>query len=188
MPPTRFLRPLEVAARPSSQTASALYVCSTCRRQCHPAAAAVSLCPQTLRKASSNASFTEKLRRKVWGTDNPPGLKDPYGGESLLERKLREKGLRKEEADAAVEEAEAEAASEHETVAPEQESVSPTAVEDPDYVPATSWEGLPVVGRTQKLWENQPGEKDMYWSYVFLFWIGSHRRMPSWLIFCMTFC
>ena len=42
---------------------------------------------QTRRHAGSGSTpFTERLRRRIWGTDNPPGLKDPYGGEGVIAR------------------------------------------------------------------------------------------------------
>ena len=46
--------------------------------------------------------LTEKLRRKIWGTDNPPGLEDPYGDRSVFDQsKKKERRLEKEERDAA---------------------------------------------------------------------------------------
>ncbi|KAH8592508.1 ribosomal subunit 39S-domain-containing protein [Bisporella sp. PMI_857] len=51
--------------------------CATCKHQ----ATSFSTC------STRNAVFdTEKIRKKIWGTDEPPGLKDPYGGESVVER------------------------------------------------------------------------------------------------------
>jgi hypothetical protein len=39
----------------------------------------------TRRHAGSGSTpFTEKIRRRLWGTDNPPGLADPYGGEGVI--------------------------------------------------------------------------------------------------------
>lgn len=82
------------------------YVCKNCRRR-------VQLLSQLIKSqqrpaSNQNIPFTEKLRRRIWGTDNPPGLKDPYGGPSFLERrKLRaEEQKRSEEQRAELEAAE----------------------------------------------------------------------------------
>jgi hypothetical protein len=56
------------------------YSCSTCHRQ----APLFSTSP--LRRDEEKTAFTEKLRRKIWGTENPPGLQDPYGGGSFLDK------------------------------------------------------------------------------------------------------
>src|SRR5436190_15388265 len=80
--------------------------------------------PSTIRHNSSGSiPFTEKVRRKLWGTDNPPGLKDPYGGEGFLEKARRK---RKEPA---LEEV------------VEEEEPAPEA----DVVPATAQESAPVT-------------------------------------------
>lgn len=87
-PPARLIKPLETPSLRNSK--KALYVCSNCRydvsvnqqQQQH----------QTRRHASGGSTpFTEKLRRRIWGTDNPPGLKDPYGGEGVIEREWKKR-------------------------------------------------------------------------------------------------
>src|SRR5699024_6577630 len=74
---------------PPAHLSKSLFVCSTCRQQFRPQTlgAVYSNC----RNASGSTPFTEKIRRKIWGTDNPPGLKDPYGGEGFVEKALRER-------------------------------------------------------------------------------------------------
>ena len=72
MRPSARLLGLEV---PSSRT---LYVCSSCRQEARPRPV---LARQFLRNASTSSGstpLTEKVRRKLWGTENPPGMKDPY--------------------------------------------------------------------------------------------------------------
>ncbi|PGH05681.1 hypothetical protein GX51_02841 [Blastomyces parvus] len=155
--PARLLGPLEATP---SRISSALYVCSTCRRQC---------VPQSLRSLNhqfqfrqytpSNSSqsngngdlpLTEKLRRKIWGTDKPPGVKDPYGSESQLDH-----------VDPAVESSETEPLYESEMGEEEQE-VRVATLEDKDegkYKGADTWDGLKQVGAEQ-WWELPPKAED----------------------------
>lgn len=139
MRPSARLLSLEVSG---SRT---LYVCSSCRQEARPRPV---LARQFLRNASSSSGttpLTEKVRRKLWGTENPPGLKDPYGGPGALERKLKgDQNVQEEGAGAGevVELAEAEAA-------------ETAGRDDADYVPATSWEGIERIGHLGG-WENYP--------------------------------
>jgi hypothetical protein len=63
------------------------YICASCR---HQALRQHILPTQWMRNASSGLPFTERLRRAMWGTDKPPGMKDPYGGPSYFERRRQE--------------------------------------------------------------------------------------------------
>ncbi len=77
-----------------SQLTRSAYICSSCR---HHALRQRIANQQSLRHASSsNIPFTERIRGKIWGTDNPPGLADPYGGPSFLERRQRERALQRQ--------------------------------------------------------------------------------------------
>ncbi|ODM17172.1 hypothetical protein SI65_07571 [Aspergillus cristatus] len=138
MRPSARLLSLEVSG---SRT---LYVCSSCRQEARPRPV---LARQFLRNASSGSTpLTEKVRRKLWGTENPPGLKDPYGGPGALEKKLRGNQNVQEEGAAEVESA-------------EPAEVAETAGrEDPDYVPATSWEGIEKIGHLGG-WQNYPASQ-----------------------------
>lgn len=167
----RLIAPLEVVPYRAS---SARYVCSTCRRQFLPRCTSQSLFSRRHNSSDSNNNnsgslpFSEKVRRKIWGTDNPPGLKDPYGGESFLEKRLREKREAK-----AAEEAQREP--ELEYVAEEQltaASEAPTA-EPTEYVPATTWDSLEHVGTSGKWWEYPPTPADQFAAYVTLSFHGS---------------
>ncbi|MCJ1398922.1 hypothetical protein MMC11_002123 [Xylographa trunciseda] len=85
--------------------------------------------------------YTEKIRRKIWGTQNPPGQADPYGDASILDQS---KGQPPE-------------------LEPEPEGVSqvsttgdkslPSSTAYADYVPATTWEGLDQIGGATGWWE-----------------------------------
>lgn len=74
---------LITAAGTIAKSSSTPYVCASCRGR-----AVIPSRAQQQTRLNSDVPFTEKLRRKIWGTDNPPGLKDPYGGPSFLERRM----------------------------------------------------------------------------------------------------
>lgn len=135
---------------PQAHLSKTLFVCSTCRQKSRPQTVGV---PSNCRNASGSTPFTEKIRRKIWGTDNPPGLADPYGGESFIERALRKR--RGKEAVEAKPEPELEPEPE-----PEPEPVETTPPDE--YVAATTWEGLEEVGSLKKWWEEKPTELDRY--------------------------
>ncbi|KAE8374954.1 ribosomal subunit 39S-domain-containing protein [Aspergillus bertholletiae] len=151
MRPSLRLLNLEVSSLQGSRT---LYVCSVCRQEARPRPL---VARQFLRNASNATPITERVRRKIWGTDNPPGLKDPYGGEGVLERKFKKdqparQGEESENLDQATEEAQAE--SEADLAAAEA------------YEPATSWEGLPRVGHLGRWSDLPPSETDGYESFM----------------------
>lgn len=151
-PAVRLLQPLEA---PSLQLSKSLYVCSNCRQDFLLPRASASPQTQTRRHASSgNVPFTEKVRRKLWGTDNPPGLKDPYGGEGVIERAIRKRtqGDVEEQKQEPEQEAAVERLPETETeIAPPQE-----------YTPATTWDGLERVGHLGRWSDFPPTEADEY--------------------------
>src|SRR5579871_3007133 len=78
---------------------------------------------------------SERLRRSIWGTDKPPGLKDPYRGPSTDQfnaaKEIEEMELK-----------EGEVLEETET----RLSKAPAPVYDASYVPAKTWDGLEEVG------------------------------------------
>ncbi|KAE8308390.1 ribosomal subunit 39S-domain-containing protein [Aspergillus transmontanensis] len=151
MRPSLRLLNLEVSSLQGSRT---LYVCSVCRQEARPRPL---VARQFLRNASNTTPITERVRRKIWGTDNPPGLKDPYGGEGALERKFRKDQPAKQE-----EEPENLAqASEQTQVENEAELASAEA-----YEPATTWEGLQRVGHLGRWSDLPPSEADVYESFM----------------------
>lgn len=150
------MRLLTLEATPLQGT-RARYVCSGCRQETRPRPL---VARQFLRNASSDDSTTEKVRRKLWGTDNPPGMKDPYGGEGQIEKHFRKGQASKqgEQKDAAAEEAAEEAAKEE-----EEEDLDFTS---DDYEPASTWKGLDRIGHLGK-WTDLPRkERDTFTSYV----------------------
>jgi hypothetical protein len=134
---------LEVSPIQGSRT---LYVCSTCRQEVRPRPVLVR---QFLRNASNATLLTERVRRKIWGTDNPPGLKDPYGGEGVLERKWKKQPEQQDEEPAR---ASTEAL----------ETQSEDVLSSDTYEPATTWEGLPRVGHLGKWSDLPPTEADVF--------------------------
>lgn len=127
---------------------SSIYICPSCRRSDIPRGFARD---QRRHASNKNLPFTERLRRKIWGTDNPPGLKDPYGGPSFLERRRAEREGRKLP--------EPEEAGEHyDSVVP---SNTPEA-HSAEYVPATTWDGLEHIGGTGHWSETEPTSHDVY--------------------------
>ncbi|RJE27358.1 Ribosomal subunit 39S [Aspergillus sclerotialis] len=90
---------------------------------------------------NSSDKFSERVRRRLWGTDNPPGLKDPYGGQGVLERRWsgRQQPEEAEEADHDVD------------IAPPE-----------DYVEAKTWDGLQRIGHLGKWSDLPPRKEDTY--------------------------
>ncbi|PWY69571.1 hypothetical protein BO70DRAFT_365844 [Aspergillus heteromorphus CBS 117.55] len=143
MRPSLRLLNLEV---PSLQGSRALYVCSGCRQEARPRPIAAR---QFLRHASNADSLSERVRRKIWGTDNPPGEKDPYGGQGVLERKFSKQQPPKQE-----------------EVAEQPEEVEDLTLTDASYEPATTWAGLERVGHLNR-WNDYPrSEADTYESFA----------------------
>lgn len=138
-PSTRLLS-LELSSRTASRP---LYVCSSCRHEPFPRPF---VAHHQIRPNST--SVTENLRRKLWGTENPPGLKDPYGGKSALEKKWGRKGQSAAETDADTDEIE------------EGDIAPPDA-----YVPATTADELPRIGHLGKWSDYPPTEADVYRRY-----------------------
>jgi len=147
----------------TGQLVSLPYICRSCR---HLALRQHLAQRQSLRHASSKEiPFTEKIRRKIWGTDNPPGLADPYGGESFFERRRKERALQKEA---------------HKPKELEEEHAPPATVarhggtlraidEDADsdyvhkeYVPAETWDGLEHVGHKGHWQDIPPKPEDVF--------------------------
>ena len=155
MRPSARLLNLEVASLQGPRT---LYVCSACRQEARPRASL--LARQFPRHASSSSNeaspLTERVRRKLWGTDKPPGLKDPYGGRSVLEQKFgRNEAVEQQEGE---EGGRARSQLEVEEGQPEEDGAAVGA----DYVPAASWEGLERVGHLGRWSDVPPSVEDEY--------------------------
>ncbi|KAI9833173.1 MAG: hypothetical protein M1819_003796 [Sarea resinae] len=67
-------------------------ICPTCSRWRQPSqqrAAFSTSYAGLARQGSGSTPFTERIRRKIWGTDAPPGQEDPYGQAGLIESRWR---------------------------------------------------------------------------------------------------
>lgn len=107
---------------------------------------------QSSRSKSSNLPFTERLRRKIWGTDNPPGLEDPYGGPGYFERRRqRQRGERGAQEGREIPAPQSAPIDSSEPVLNESAPWRSVPIDDPElvdpaYVPAETWDGLEHVG------------------------------------------
>lgn len=81
---------------------------------------------------------TDKLRKKIWGSETPPGQEDPYGGESSFDRKRRE---REQE----TREREQESGEGREPEPGPEENVKDSE-DQTEYVEVTTAKGLEIVG------------------------------------------
>ena len=109
------------------------YIRTQCRNHAIKQAQRATITTSASRAAEQNGQlpFSEKLRRKIWGTDTPPGQADPYtkqpkdvkGASASEERGTHENS---------------------------------TLVADPqlDYVPASTWDGLEQIGGATGWWED----------------------------------
>ncbi|KAL3424184.1 hypothetical protein PVAG01_03465 [Phlyctema vagabunda] len=89
-------------------------------------------------RTNDRVPITEKVRQRIWGTDKPPGLEDPYGDGSILDKTKKQP-----QQDEIVDEF------------PVEEQAVTNGVE-PDmstYEAATTWDGLEKVGGFGKWWQ-----------------------------------
>ncbi|RQM04578.1 hypothetical protein DH86_00004218 [Scytalidium sp. 3C] len=85
-------------------------------------------------RTADKLPFTEKVRRRIWGTDKPPGQADPYGGGSVFDRSKPQY--------------------ENEVQEREERQASRTVPTDlSGYEPAANWDGLEMVGGWGNWWK-----------------------------------
>lgn len=118
------------------------YVCFRCQQRAFassPARASPpNSSPQSTNAGSTNDpnSFTERLRRKIWGTpdpsaeSSPPVPEDPYGDKSIRARD--DQGSK--------------------TLIDQPDPSAP--IDMGDYVPASTWDGLETTGGREGWWED----------------------------------
>ena len=108
------------------------YVCLQCRLRTSAATRTTNSSISLTYTPRRHASWvnTDKLRKKIWGTETPPGQEDPYVRESESDRTRREREQENEEA------------KELES-APEKK---PESAPEDEYVEATTAKGLKRVG------------------------------------------
>ncbi|RDW60389.1 uncharacterized protein DSM5745_10847 [Aspergillus mulundensis] len=161
------MRLLNVEVATHLQGSRTRYVCSTCRQEARPRPF---VARQFLRHASdNNTPITERVRRKLWGTDNPPGLKDPYGGEGVFEKKFGKGSLAQKQGGAPGSD---EGAAENQAATAEGGDVAEEAI-DGEYLPATTWEGLDRIGHLGRWNDLPPNPEDAFTSF------SSNRRLTK---------
>ncbi len=106
------------------------YTCAACRVQ------TTSFSTSTTRRAVLD---TEKWRKKIWGTEKPPGAKDPYGGPSAAEIYAAER--------------KGQPIKQPKPKAPRAPKAS--NIDMSTYLEADSWEGLEEVGGKGIWWMNR---------------------------------
>ncbi|KFY59076.1 hypothetical protein V496_05807 [Pseudogymnoascus sp. VKM F-4515 (FW-2607)] len=124
----RVVRAERAIGRILSTPSSTQFTCAACRQHAAPFST----------RASLKAVDMEKWRKKLWGTDKPPGAADPYGGPGAAEIYEAERKARKGE-----------------TVV---EKTSTSPAEDWDmsaYEPADNWAGLEEVGGRGVWWSGR---------------------------------
>src|SRR5436305_15318027 len=96
--------------------------CANCRLSAFNTISTATFSTSSLLSADNQStSITEKLRRKIWGTDKPPGPEDPYSGKSVFDRIREKRGGKKRN-----------------------KETSPS--KNIGYVEATTWDGLEWIG------------------------------------------
>ena len=109
------------------------YLYAACKYQAKP------FSTSPIRRAPAKTPFTEKVRQRIWGTDQPPGQEDPYGDASVFDK--TKKGTQEVEV-------------EH-----YEEPQAPVTAETPEieastnYQPAYTWDGLEEVGVSDEEWD-----------------------------------
>ena len=135
------------------------FICLQCRLRASQAVRTFKPSITLLHASRRHAGWTstEGLRKKIWGSENPPGQEDPYGKESVFDQKRRER------------EQERERGKELEP-APEAEAEAETPEDETEYVEGTTTEGLKTVGGPgwgRKEWEMKEGNS--FQGYVQLY-------------------
>ena len=125
-----------IAARASPRSP---YICLQCQRQASTVVRRATPRLQTSlppRRSASTVPFSERIRRKIWGTDAPPGQDNPYGAPGSFEQQRNERLGRQNEQDP-----------------PDEDNTrQPAIVEQPQEAldsegnDATTWEGMRVIG------------------------------------------
>ncbi|KAH7330232.1 ribosomal subunit 39S-domain-containing protein [Rhexocercosporidium sp. MPI-PUGE-AT-0058] len=129
----RLDRSIDLLRTGATVQAPSTYLCTACKHHAAPFSTSVA--------RDAKVSMTEKLRRKIWGTDSPPGLEDPYGDKSVFDQtKKRQREQQSEEQKAAAR-----------LRSQEFKANRPPKSE---YKPATTWDGLRTLGHLEDRWAN----------------------------------
>ena len=179
-----LLRLLPRSSSPCTQIRSqSTFICKQCRKQAlSPGSTLLHATYVPRRYASSGGDkdesekekipYTEKLRRKIWGTDLPPGQKDPYAKLSPEQRQQEIEERELQRAERELEEDNERLAREGKTIAAVEPEIRTESEEvdvddlvlDPEegYVPALSADGLERLGGATGWWEGAWDSENQY--------------------------
>ena len=162
------------------------YVCQSCRRHLQKPPK-----PNGQQVRHAMGPYSRYFRKKIWGTDNPPGLDDPYGP-GFAERRqarLEEQAEAKRRQNLTADERTAEDVAE--TAAEEHVQTNTTYLDvgdslpnepfedDPEvaaeYKPADTWDGLEHIGHKGDWKDMAPKPGDHYDPWVY-FRVSSSER------------
>ncbi|KAL2067340.1 hypothetical protein VTL71DRAFT_1765 [Oculimacula yallundae] len=140
---SRLDRSIDLLRARTTVQSPSTYLCSACKHHASP------FSTSALRAADRKLSLTDRLRRNIWGTDNPPGLDDPYGDKSVFDQTHKNEQKRQ--------------VAEQEKKKAARKSKKESAEDSWDnYVEASTWDGLETVGFTKQPW----AEEHNYQSFV----------------------
>jgi hypothetical protein len=150
----RLERSIDLVKARTSAKSKSTYLCSACRNHTSP------FSTSTIRAAK--VPYTEKIRQKIWGTDQPPGQKDPYGEASVFDK------TKKREAEEVAEEEE----EQRKAAVPRPARPTRPAPDMSSYEAATTWanaeEGtkVPWVGGFGNWWKDNWDPEHQYSGFM----------------------
>jgi hypothetical protein len=134
-----------VPERLSSSRPSICVFCQHSSRRAAPFSTRSARSSRRTEEDTPSPDFLERTRRRLWGTDAPPGPKDPYA-RPAANAKSAPSPLEEGEDGSTADDVRAYAAAEF----AQQKTQMQQSVEDApmhqDYIPATTWDGLEAVG------------------------------------------
>lgn len=132
---SRLDRSIDLLRARSALPSSSPFLCSTCGR---PSPFSTSTPLSATEK--DKLDLSERFRRRIWGTDNPPGAKNPYTGSHVDEVSAKQRNSRA--SSRLLEDA---PASQQKPVEIRVKHADQELL-DAEYEPASSWDGLDVMG------------------------------------------
>lgn len=148
----RATRPWDLIPAANTRLVSNSPICLFCQhrdvqRRTQRPAFSTSSRPQ----ANDDVSFLERTRRRLWGTDQPPGAEDPYTGKPRQARQKveRQQALEKKAEEETTADIDDITTYEAQALREEKELFQAAVLDAPNhegYVPAQTWDGLETVG------------------------------------------
>lgn len=130
------------------------YVCHQCRQiafaSARRAQAPLPVSYIQRRFASGDNSWTERVRRRIWGTDHPPGQDDPYGPSTSRDQEKNRDATEAEPHEATPDKP---TPDEPTPDQPTPDKASGIKSDKRDYVESITWDGLDRIGGQDESWE-----------------------------------